>query len=249
MSVHPLLVFDFDGVIVDGMAEYWWSAWNASRLLGAAPSGLHSDDVPDVFRLLRPWVHHGWEMVLLAAEASQLSPGDWMSDYSNEQRRAMDRRGWRPESLQQALDQIRRDAVQSDRSAWLGLHRPYPGVVDRLQRLDEEDADWAVLTTKTASFTADLLAGFELKPRCLLGREAGAKPDVLLRLQGERPLRAFVEDRRATLEAVQSTPGLEDLSCLLVSWGYLRPKDRENLPPGLQLMDPALLASPLAQWP
>ena len=249
MSVHPLLVFDFDGVIVDGMAEYWWSAWHASRSLGAAPSGLDPDDVPDVFRLLRPWVHHGWEMVLLAAEASQLSPGDWMSDYSSQQRRAMDRRGWSPESLQQALDHIRRDAVQSDCSAWLGLHRPYPGLVERLQRLNDEDADWAVLTTKTASFTADLLAGFELKPWCLLGREAGAKPDVLLRLQRERPLRAFVEDRRATLEAVQSTPGLEGLSCLLVSWGYLRPKDRENLPPGLQLMDPALLASPLAQWP
>lgn len=249
MSVRSLLVFDFDGVIVDGMAEYWWSAWHACQFLGAAPSGLLPDDVPDVFRLLRPWVHHGWEMVLLAAEVSQLNPVLWMSDYPSQQRRALERRGWDAESLQQALDRSRREAVTSDRSAWLDLHRPYPGLVDRLQRLDGENADWAVLTTKTASFTADLLAGFELKPWRLLGREAGSKPDVLLRLQGERPLRAFVEDRRATLEAVQSTSGLEHLSCLLVSWGYLRPEDHENLPPGLQLMDPALLASPLAQWP
>jgi phosphoglycolate phosphatase-like HAD superfamily hydrolase len=26
----PLLVFDFDGVLVDGMEEYWWSARRAA---------------------------------------------------------------------------------------------------------------------------------------------------------------------------------------------------------------------------
>ena len=40
MTDRPLLVFDFDGVIVDGMAEYWWSAWTAADGLGAAPQGL-----------------------------------------------------------------------------------------------------------------------------------------------------------------------------------------------------------------
>jgi phosphoglycolate phosphatase-like HAD superfamily hydrolase len=249
MSVHPLLVFDFDGVIVDGMAEYWWSAWHASRFLHATPAGLHPEHVPEVFRRLRPWVHHGWEMVLLAAEAAQLDPADWMLDYSRQQRQALERRGWRPESLQGALDQVRREAVSSNRSAWLALHRPYPGLVDRLLRLKHENADWAVLTTKSASFTADLLAGFGLHPWRLYGREAGVKPDVLLRLQAERPLHAFIEDRRATLEAVLSTPGLETLPCFLVSWGYLRPMDRQDLPKGLRLLDPALLASPLAQWP
>ena len=72
MSDRSLLVFDFDGVIVDGMAEYWWSSWHASGSLGADPSGLTSDVVPEAFRALRPWVHHGWEMVLLAAELPQL---------------------------------------------------------------------------------------------------------------------------------------------------------------------------------
>ncbi|MFN7819100.1 MAG: HAD family hydrolase, partial [Cyanobacteriota bacterium] len=36
MSVSPLLVFDFDGVLVDGMAEYWWSARRAALRLEAA---------------------------------------------------------------------------------------------------------------------------------------------------------------------------------------------------------------------
>ena len=70
-----------------------------------------------------------------------------------------------------------------------------------------------------------------------------------LRLQRERPLRAFLEDRRATLETVLATPGLQGLSCLLVSWGYLRPLDQRDLPAGIQLLRPADLATPLAQWP
>ena len=78
MNDRPLLVFDFDGVIVDGMAEYWWSAWHACRRLEAAPEGLTPDQVPDAFRQLRPWVHHGWEMVLLAAELPVLKLQDWL---------------------------------------------------------------------------------------------------------------------------------------------------------------------------
>ncbi len=52
MNDRPLLVFDFDGVIVDGMVEYWWSAWHACRGLEAAPQGLTPDQVPDAFRQL-----------------------------------------------------------------------------------------------------------------------------------------------------------------------------------------------------
>ena len=63
MTERPLVVFDFDGVIVDGMAEYWWSAATACRQLLPEDGVPPSDEVPDRFRRLRPWVHHGWEMV------------------------------------------------------------------------------------------------------------------------------------------------------------------------------------------
>ena len=99
---RPLLVFDFDGVIVDGMAEYWWSAWHACRRLEAAPEGLTPDQVPDAFRQLRPWVHHGWEMVLLAAELPVLNLQVWLQSYGEAQASALQRRGWQPEQLQAA---------------------------------------------------------------------------------------------------------------------------------------------------
>ena len=114
---------------------------------------------------------------------------------------------------------IQAKAVQQNRSAWLALHRPFPGLVERLQQLEAEEVDWSVLTTKTQAFTAELLNSLGLHPWRLDGREAGAKPQVLLQLQQQRRLCGFVEDRRATLEAVRSTPGLEQLPCFLVSWG------------------------------
>ena len=248
MQERSLLVFDFDGVIVDGMAEYWWSAWHAAQSLDAAPVGLSPDNVPEAFRCLRPWVHHGWEMVLLAAELSRLQPEAWVAAYDVEQRNALQRRGWTAVLLQEALDGVRLRAVQRDRSAWLQLHRPFPGVPQRLRVLKEEGLDWAVLTTKSESFTAELLNAFGLEPSRLDGREAGPKPEVLLRLQRKRPLRGFVEDRRATLEAVLRTDGLQALPCFLVDWGYLKPADRTALPAGVRLIDLEQLSQPLAQW-
>ena len=164
MNDRPLLVFDFDGVIVDGMAEYWWSAWHACRRLEAAPEGLTPDQVPDAFRQLRPWVHHGWEMVLLAAELPVLNLQVWLESYGNAQASALQRRGWRPEQLQAALDDARDQAVRQNRSAWLALHRPFPGLVERLQQLEAEGVDWSVLTTKTQTFTAELLKSLGLHP-------------------------------------------------------------------------------------
>ena len=248
MQERPLLVFDFDGVIVDGMAEYWWSAWHAAQSLDAAPAGLSPDVVPDAFRQLRPWIHHGWEMVLLAAELPTLVPDAWMAAYCVEQQRALQRRSWSAGRLQEALDEARRKAVQRDRAAWLQLHRPFPGVPQRLQALNKDNLDWAVLTTKSEAFTAELLSAFGLEPVRLDGREAGAKPDVLLRLQRERSLCGFVEDRRTTLETVLATEGLEQLPCFLVDWGYLKPTDRNALPPGIRLIDLEQLAQPLARW-
>ena len=249
MTHRPPLVFDFDGVIVDGMEEYWWSARHAAGMLWPALKADLPVAVPLAFRQLRPWVHHGWEMVLLAAELERIDVGEWVADYALQQRQAMERLAVAPEALQQALDRTRDDALATDRGQWLALHRPFPGVVDRLRSFAAEGMDWAVLTTKGASFTAELLDGLGLQPWRLYGREDGAKPEVLLRLQQERALRAFVEDRRATLETVRATPGLERLTCLLVSWGYLKPKDVLDLPDGIHRIDPEDLARPLAQWP
>jgi len=249
-----LLVFDFDGVIVDGMNEYWWSARRACLQLN--PAVDLPESTPPQFRQLRPWIHHGWEMVLSAALISeqrgpleQLGVQTFVHDYTAQCTAALERFGWTPALLQQTLEVVRADAVRTDRDSWLALHQPYPGVPERLTAFSEENMAWAVLTTKARDFTAELLASMGLKPERLDGHESGSKPEVLRRLACDWTLEGFVEDRRPTLETVRTTPGLETLPCWLVSWGYLRPTDVTDLSGGIRLLRPEQFAAPLADWP
>jgi len=140
--------------------------------------------------------------------------------------------------------------AKGDRDAWLARHRPYPGVVERLSRLGAEGAEWMVLTTKGAAFAAELLRAVGLTPAALFGHEHGSKPEVLLRLRERGCPLWFVEDRRPTLERVRATPGLEEVRCYLVSWGYLAPGDGQGLEAaGLRWLEPQRFAAPLADWP
>ncbi len=254
MRSPSLLVFDFDGVIVDGMNEYWWSARRACLQLN--PAVDLPESTPPQFRQLRPWIHHGWEMVLSAALISeqrgpleQLGVQAFVHDYTSQCTAALERFGWTPALLQQTLEIVRADAVRTDRDSWLALHQPYPGVPERLTAFSEENMAWAVLTTKARDFTAELLASMGLKPERLDGHESGSKPEVLRRLACDWTLEGFVEDRRPTLETVLTTPGLETLPCWLVSWGYLRPTDVTDLSGGIRLLRPEQFAAPLADWP
>ena len=264
MSNLPLLVFDFDGVLVDGMAEYWWSARRAALLLHAeaAPDAtpFHlPEDAPPAFSQLRPLIHKGWEMVLMAAELGreQVDGGAMARAYPQALASAQARWGQSPEALQALLEGVRRAALASDRQGWLARHRFYPGIQERLHQLEREGAIWAVLTTKGEAFTAELLEAGELRPAALFGHEAGSKPEVLGRLLREQPgsgaeLRPlwFVEDRRPTLELVRQTHSLAPVDCLLASWGYLAPGDEEGLSElGISWLTPEIFQGPLAEWP
>jgi phosphoglycolate phosphatase-like HAD superfamily hydrolase len=262
--IHPpLLVFDFDGVLVDGMAEYWWSARKAALRLQEKAGSSEVDlnlpqEAPVAFHRLRPLIHKGWEMVLMAAELGreEVDVEAILKAYPQALATAQARWGLSSEALQELLETVRREALSDNRQGWLARHRFYPGVVERLRALEPEGAPWAVLTTKGEVFTAELLAAAGLQPAALYGHEAGSKPEVLLRLlrqPGESPADGrplwFVEDRRPTLELVRQTPGLDSVQCLLASWGYLAPGDGEGLAEaGIGWLTPELFQGPLAQW-
>ena len=248
-----MLISDFDGVIVDGMEEYWWSARRAAAQLLPAGAQL-PEAVPEAFRRLRPQVHHGWEMPLLAAVIAGYGQplAAFHADYASALAASLQQLAWPEAQLSEALDAVRQQAIASDRQAWLALHRPYPWMLKALQRLESDGLPWAVLTTKSAGFTAELLSSHQLHPQAIYGREDGPKPEVLQRLlaQDARGGRwRFLEDRRLTLEAVRAVPVLDAVHCLLVTWGYLRPGDERDLPAGIQLLEPERLDQPLAQWP
>ncbi|SBO43547.1 HAD family hydrolase [Cyanobium sp. NIES-981] len=245
----PLVVFDFDGVLVDGMAEYWWAARAAALQL--APAIALPEQAPAAFARLRPLIHKGWEMVLMAAELSRadLALEDLLAHYSQRLPQLLARWGWSAPQLQQTLEQVRSRAIRADLSAWLALHRFYPGVVERLRRLDGDGVAWMVLTTKGKDFAHRILQAAALEPSALHGHEQGSKPEVLRRLLVRHPRLWFVEDRRPTLERVRADPALTAVRCFLVSWGYLGPADGVDLPDGIHWLEPERFAGPLAQWP
>jgi phosphoglycolate phosphatase-like HAD superfamily hydrolase len=241
-------------VLIDGMPEYWWAARAAALGLAAADGQTLSlpETAPAGFAVLRPRIHQGWEMVLMAAELGRPDFDAWIAAlaYDEACAAAQGRWGWTPQRLQHALEGVRHAAIATDREAWLALHRPYPGVCERLTALSAEGSDWLVLTTKGGAFAQQLLEAYGLRPLAVYGHEQGSKPEVLLRLSAERPGPLwFVEDRRPTLETVGRTPGLEAVRCFLVAWGYLGPGDSEALPRGITLLSASQFARPLADWP
>ena len=258
MIEKPLLVLDFDGVIVDGIEEYWASSRQTCLNIVSSQEKetiFLPNEIPENFKDLRPWVHHGWEMVVLAIECSDQTSqlnlqgiDKFSKNYSKECSSALNRRGWNPSQLQEALNQTRRESISNNFNQWLSYHQPFSSVVKRLQTIDQEGIEFAVLTTKSIEFTKKLLNSFGLKPKLIFGHESGSKIDVLNQLLQTRIIHGFIEDRRTTLEKVLEDPKLKSIPCYLASWGYLKPQDKNNLPSGIKLLNSDTLREPISKW-
>ena len=258
MLKKPLLVLDFDGVIVDGINEYWSSSRQTClNIISDKEKEIISlpNKIPEAFKEMRPWVHHGWEMVILAAECSDKTSQlnlkgikKFSKNYSVECSLALEKWGWTPSQLQEALNQTRREAISNNFNQWLNFHQPFSLVTQRLKTLEKEGIEFAVLTTKSIEFTKKLLDCFDLQPKLVFGHESGSKVDVLKQLLQTRIIQGFIEDRRTTLEKVLEDPKLTSIPCYLASWGYLKPQDKNNLPSGIKLLNSDILREPISKW-
>jgi phosphoglycolate phosphatase-like HAD superfamily hydrolase len=233
VSAHApaILALDFDGVLCDGMAEYFGSAWRAWRRLRPAVAPDPPPGLADRFARVRPVVEHGWEMPLLIMALLSGVP----------EREILE--GWRPEVILDELQHARRDVaaaldgvrdewIAADEADWLDHHRFYPGTIERLKRLADGPTRVVVITTKEGRFARKLLArqGVDLGVANVYGKEADRpKPAILTELAapGSSAGLWFVEDRLKTLEAVKTNPGLDDVRLFLAGWGYNTPRDRE----------------------
>ena len=128
MTFKPLLIFDFDGVIVDGLVEYWDSARKACLQMPGVKKveSTLPIEVPEAFRILRPWVNDGWEMVLLAAEFSRPDSSlntqgaqSFSENYHQLCNQALQEWQWSSEQLQEALDSIRKEEITNNFEKWL----------------------------------------------------------------------------------------------------------------------------------
>ncbi len=257
MSAPAILALDFDGVLCDGMREYFESTWRAYRALRPAvppdpPAGLF-----ERFARLRPVVESGWEMPALVHALLAGAP------------EAELRRAWRPEAwladlgrargaVAAELDRVRDAWIAQDEAGWLASHRFYPGVIERLRGLADGPVRVFVITTKEGRFAQKLLEGegLALGPEQVYGKEAQRPKREILReliarhAEGRALALWFVEDRLKTLQDVKTERALDGAGLFLAAWGYNTPDDREaaRRDDRIVLLSPAAFGSDFAAW-
>ncbi|MCF2969917.1 gas vesicle protein K [Synechococcus sp. Nb3U1] len=257
--MHPrLLALDFDGVICDGLAEYFATAVRVcQQIWGLADAQL--DPLRPAFDRLRPLIETGWEMPLLVWGLQQGIPEpDLRQDWPTQRQQLLQQSGIPPNALAQTLDQVRDEWMGSDLQSWLGLHRFYPGVGAWLRQMRTAgDPRLVIISTKEGRFIEQLLRGegIQLPRHHILGKEVRAsKSTTLQRLLSAAQLPAadlwFVEDRLQTLEQVKAVPALQDLVLFLAGWGYNLPEERQQAAcdPRLHLLELAQLSQPFDHW-
>jgi hypothetical protein len=253
-SIPDILALDFDGVLCDGMGEYFETSRRAyAKVWPAAP--LPPDGLLPAFRALRPVVMSGWEMpVLLRAIVTGRSAEQILANWEAVRAELVKADGaGGPElvgRLGASLDDVRREWIASDPKSWLALNVPYRPL-DELRRLVDEPERAILVTTKEGEFARLILDDWGVRLAAIQGKEAGTHKCENLRSAiasytaslGRRPRLWFVEDRLETLQHVVTHPDLDDVGLFLAAWGYNTEASRETV-----RRDPRIRLLELAQW-
>ena len=247
--MHPqkLILFDFDGVIVNGIDEYWFSSKLAcEKYLLNNTNNInvnYYNGVPKTFIEIRPWVKYGWEMVLITHEIlKQYKPLNnqtknlFLENYKENCSQLLLKYSWKSVELQQCLDDAREFQIKNDLKHWISLHRPFDEVVSFIKLAKEKDYKIGVISTKAKTFTEKILANLNIFPELIFGYESGAKVDIISNLTLSFNIRAFIEDRRKTLSNILKNDQTKFINCYLAEWGYLKRTDKNNLPQGIKLL-------------
>jgi len=227
MVSPDILALDFDGVVCDGLIEYFQTAWRAYCELFQPESKEPPEGLAERFYPLRPVIETGWEMpILLYGLLQEVPDGDLLKDWPNIVPRLLEESGIEAKAAAQAVDGVRDRWIHSDLEGWLSLHRFYPGVLDRIRKALESEVHIMIISTKEGRFIRQLLAreGLELPESDILGKEVKQpKYETLRQLRNQQqspPTIWFVEDRLKALQSVSQQPDLEALGLFLANWGY-----------------------------
>ena len=247
MFPQKLFLFDFDGVIVDGMQEYWHSS------LLACEKFLNSNNikvdqklyqkVPTTFKEIRPLVKYGWEMVLIVHEMIKtnnslhgLNKDDFITKYDQSCQRILKDNSWNAEDLQKILNESRKFQIDKDFETWVNLHNPFFEVLNFMEELKLKEIKSVIITTKGKIFAEKILKQLNIYPEFIFGYESGTKIKIAEELSQTYEILGFIEDRKKTLMDVKKNPKTSQITCFLADWGYLKYSDRYNLSDGIKLL-------------
>jgi phosphoglycolate phosphatase-like HAD superfamily hydrolase len=258
-NIPTILALDFDGVLGDGLIEYFQTSWRTYCQIWSPPSQTPPTDLAASFYRLRPVIETGWEMpILIKALLSDIPEAKISQDWATIAQQLLKETNLAAADISKKLDQIRDELIASDLASWLNLHRFYPGVVERLRLLLESSVKPMIITTKEGRFVQQLLQqqGVQMPTQSIIGKESKRpKPQVLRELLeasiGEPLQLWFVEDRLKTLELVQQQKDLDAVQLYLADWGYNTPEERESVRHAarIHLLSLSQFAQDLSAWP
>ena len=247
MSNQKIFLFDFDGVIVDGMNEYWHSSLLACEQYLNSPNITVDQKlykkVPNIFKEIRPWVKYGWEMVLIVHEIikkenslNNFNKDDFINKYHQECLRMLKDNCWLAEDLQKILDKSREYQIEKDFEQWVNLHNPFFEVMDFMEELRKREIKTGIITTKGKRFAEKILKQLNIFPEFVFGYESGTKIKIAENLSQTYEILGFIEDRKKTLINIKKNSKTSHIPCFLADWGYLKKSDRYNLNNGIKLL-------------
>ncbi len=241
-----LVALDFDGVICDGLREYFQTvALVYEEIWGAADL----EPYRQAFYRLRPVVETGWEMPLvLRSLVLGQSESKILSHWPSLVAELVTREGLEAKALGAQVDGMRDRRIEADLDGWLAEHRFYPEMLGALGAM----GSFVIISTKEGRFIQKLLGrqGIEIEDERIYGKERGrSKPDVLLEMRRSFEQIWFVEDRLQTLHKVQQCAGLEDVRLFLADWGYNLAAERSAAREGgIVLLSGARVGLGLGAW-
>lgn len=225
-----ILVSDFDGVICDGLREYFYSSKLVYQEIWQ-DSGVDLDCLQNSFNLLRPVVETGWEMPLLLRVLTWgETPENILNNWQNIKEKAikiLDLEGITIVNLSHTLDLVRQQQINNKLENWLNLHSFYDGIISKLKKLIKQNIKLYIITTKEGEFTRKLLEkeGIFLSENAIMGKEVKRPKYESLRLiikqEKVNPSEiSFIEDRLEALELVHQQKDLQEVELFLALWGY-----------------------------
>lgn len=253
-----LLALDFDGVIIDGLVEYFQVSWRTYREIWQPAQNQPPVGLEQRFYPLRAVIETGWEMpVLIRALMLEKSDQEILDNWGKVIEEILTQEKIDKKQVGERLDGLRDEWICDDLDGWLGLHRFYPGVVEKITATLQTNTKLYIITTKEGRFVEQLLqrSGVKLGKEFIFGKEnKRPKYEILRELVKTYGLDAngvwFVEDRLKTLELVQQQPDLKDLQLYLADWGYNTQAERlaaqEN--PRIKLINLSQFAGEFQGW-
>ena len=257
-AIPQILSLDFDGVICDGILEYFQTTKRTYETLWKVGDRDRLDQFADQFYRLRPVIETGWEMpILLRALVLEIPDENILDNWPEILKNLLESDQLDKSLIIQNFDKVRDEWITQDLDSWLGLHRFYPGVIERLQQILNSSTKLYIISTKESRFTQTLLAeqGVFINPQHILGKEVKQpKYKTLRQILDQNQLKPeqlwFVEDLLKTLQLVADQPNLNKLGLFLADWGYNTQLIRDSIQnnPQIKLLSLSQFSQDFSSW-